>query len=244
MENRRGCSFKSEEFGIYKMPTVLRTVKGDARRQDQADARNGRTPSRPRPTKKTKLVPPSMAKSHSEGLSVVPILEKERAGVKSASVVTAVSPVRDFPQPFDQDSTFAAVTSTGLMTTSKAIPTSDGNKSRGKSLVLFLEDVISFETALNDPDRSTTSLRNAQGELRTIIARESGMLEMMRVAVVQRAAIMEDLISRLEVDLRLCSTQAFAPTRDRRPVIEVQQRPLLVSDEGEFDEGGQDEEDG
>jgi hypothetical protein len=92
MENRRGCSFKSEEFGIYKMPTVLRTVKGDARRQDQADARNGRTPSRPRLTKKTKLVPPSMAKSHSEG-SMVPILEKERAGVKSALVVTAVSPV-------------------------------------------------------------------------------------------------------------------------------------------------------
>jgi hypothetical protein len=151
--------------------------------------------------------------------------------------------VRDFPQPFNQDSTFAAVTSTGLMTTSKAIPTSDGNKSRGKSLVLFLEDVISFKTALNDPDRSTTSLRNTQGELRTIIARESGMLEMMRVAVVQRAAIMEDLISCLEVDLQLCSTQAFAPTRDCRPVIEVQQRPLLVSDEGEFDKGGQDEED-
>lgn len=243
MENRRGCSFKSEDFGIYKMPTVLRTAKGDARRQDQADARNGRTPSRPRPTKKTKLVPPSMAKSHSEG-SVVPILERKRAGAKSASVVTAVSPVRDFPQPFDQDSTFAAVTSSGLMTTSEAIPASNGNRSRGKSLVLFLEDVISFETALNDPDRSTTSLRNAQGELRTIIARESGMLEMMRVAVVQRAAIIEDLVSRLEVDLRLRSTQAFAPTRDRRPIIEVQQGPLPVSDEGEFDEGGQDEEDG
>ena len=225
------------------MPTVLRTAKGDARRQDQADARNGRTSSRPRPTKKTKLVSPLMAKSRSEG-SVVPILEKKRVGVKSAPVVTVTSPVRDFPQPFDQDSTFAAVTSSGLMTTSEAIPASDGNKSRGKSLVLFLENVISFETALNDPDRSTTSLRNAQGELRTIIAQESGMLEMMRVAVAQRAAIMEDLVNRLEVDLRLRSTQVFAPTWDRRPVIEDQQGPLLVSDEDEFDEGGQNEQDG
>ena len=75
----------------------------------------------------------------------------------------------------------------------------------GQSETFLLEDLVQFQKALDFPSRSSTSLSLATAGLQAAKIREAGMLESFKARIEDRQGIMDNLISRLGLELGILS---------------------------------------
>lgn len=68
----------------------------------------------------------------------------------------------------------------------------------GRTEQLILEDIVGYESALDDPRRSSFTIGHAITRVRGAKHREEGTLKMMKVMVESRSSEMDRLLHRLE----------------------------------------------
>ena len=176
--SRRGCSFRDVDFGIATWPTLIKTATGIERRAKEA--------AKKLPVTKKILGPPP-----------TPISQSTPEG----SALDAPDTIVDPQTAEDSQATRPSVEAPVQIPVSNVTISYDAwNRMVGREERFFFENLASFEAALSDPRRSSTTLGSALAEVRATIVREEGTLATLATLVKERKRVMQKLIARLNAE--------------------------------------------
>jgi len=171
MNNRVGCSFGQSHWGILRFPEVTVTPEGDARRVKYS------TKTKKEKSKRQRLVvPPVTTRSRSEGS------------------------VASYPEdPFfatGRSETHGGILNLGL-SLSMAPPQRSAGASGSRDIVVALDSFSFVDAALQDPDRTSTTLANAAIRLQIAMSNDEGASSTLSMVVSERRLAMEKLLRRV-----------------------------------------------
>jgi hypothetical protein len=169
MVGKQGCSFKETKWGIAKGPKLTTTAAGKIRRAREAQKKKQKTAG-----EESGIATQESIAGTQESVSAV-VTRSRRKG-KGKAVVN---------EPVPSSSRAPVLTS---------LPVAESSAAAGKTFAIFMEDLLVYEHALNNPDRTSLGLELSAAELRRILVREHADAGAMVQLFNTRAKLIERLL--------------------------------------------------
>ena len=185
VEKRQGCSFRDSQWGISTPPTIFKIKKGTTRREEHG-ARGRLSSAKNKPGRSALSTRLKRGKSVESTVSRVSSPESSRGAKKISSKST---------------------TAANKAEATHSIP--DHESLGDRQEVVFFESLDPYAEVLRQTALDSFALRGAISKVRAAIIREEGGLAIVRSLVDSRAVMMNELLDRLELRMKV-SLQAEA----------------------------------
>jgi hypothetical protein len=191
MNMKKGCSFRLEDWGIDRWPTLRVTIAGCQRRAEQTQAKRKK---------------PSLGAK--EKVAVQSDVIRRAAVTSPSNVIQEEGPALQIRTHFQGDSISAPLPITGTTIDSDVAPAPSPLPSPSPAMVatpaqhgtinsVFLYDILPYKTALSDPESSRYHLKAKGIEVRAIATREVSDARTLANFIECRAGILMDLADML-----------------------------------------------
>ena len=178
LQYRRGCSFKGADLGIAVWPKILPTEAGLARRAKAAEKK-------------------AVAVAKKRGKKVVVAESSDEGAADPQESVTVATRYKMWARSGVGKQTPPEASSSKLGTFAQPAPPT-ASSVVGRSYHMFMENMVPFESVLNDGSSSLIMVESARIDLRAMLDRERGDIEYLYGLVRNRRRMGRGLLGRLD----------------------------------------------
>ena len=193
MDGKQDCSFRLEDWGIDRWPTLLVTIAGRQRRAKQTRTKR----KKPSLSAKEKITVRSYRIRKSKVASPSDVIREQGPAIQTSRHFQGMfisAPLLITKTTIESDSTSAHAPASTPSPSPAMIATP---AQHGMINSVFLHDILPYKTALSDPENSWYYRKVQAVELRAIATREVSDAQTLANFMECRAAILTDLAKAL-----------------------------------------------